>query len=91
LKAVDVVAGDFVRPGDPATNFANTIDQTGGQILIDVKEAATGGEGSVVTLVFEVLAAATQTQIAVTPVNPVGAGERALPFRAPPHMIAVAP
>ncbi|MDO8990573.1 MAG: cohesin domain-containing protein [Sideroxyarcus sp.] len=91
LKAVDVVAGDFVQPGDPASNFANTIDQAGGQILIDVKESVAGGEGNVVTLVFEVLAAAAQTQIAVTPVNPVGAGERVLPFRAPPHVIAVAP
>ena len=93
LKATDVVEGDFLKQGNLPSNFTKTIDQASGQILVDLSGA--GGQahtgGSVATLVFEVTAAAPQSQITVSRITPAGAGGEALAFsRARPHIMAVA-
>lgn len=94
LKAVDVVEGDFLKRGNLPSNFAKTIDQASGQILVDLSGMGAGGTdtgGSVVTLVFEVTAAAPQSQITVSRITSAGAGGEAVAFTAPdPHMLAVA-
>lgn len=93
LKAVDVVEGSLMKQSNMPSNLSKTIDQAGGQVLVDL--SGTGGDGvsaggSVVTLVFEVTAAAAQSQITVSRIVSSGSGGEALAFAAPePHTIAV--
>lgn len=95
LKAVDVAEGDFLKRNDIPSNFIHTIDQAGGQILVDLSGTSANGAtgaGSVVTLVFEVTGTATQSQIAVSQIAPAGNGGEMLPFTAPePHFLVASP
>jgi general secretion pathway protein D len=91
LKAIDAAEGDFMRQDNSPSNFTKTIDQASGQILVDLKGAGAGGEGSVVTLTFEVAAASPQSPVTVSRMNLSGTTGEALAFTAPaPHFIAVA-
>jgi general secretion pathway protein D len=91
LKAIDVAEGDFMQQDNLPSNFTKTIDQASGQILVDLKGAAAGGEGSVVTLTFEVTAATPQSPVVVSRVNLSGSAGEPLTFTAPaPHFVAVA-
>lgn len=91
LKATDVAEGDFMQQDNQPSNFTKTIDQASGQILVDLKGAAPGGEGSVVTLTFEVTAATARSPVVVSRINPSGASGEPLAFTAPaPHFVAVA-
>jgi len=93
LKAVDVVEGDLLKQSNLPSNFTKTIDQASGQIMVDLSGTGGGGAntgGSVATLVFEVTAAAPQSQITVSRITSSGAGGEALAFAAPaPHTLAV--
>ncbi|MFH1493483.1 MAG: cohesin domain-containing protein [Pseudomonadota bacterium] len=94
LKAVDVTEGSFLKQSNMPSNLSKTIDQASGQILVDLSgtgsDVANAG-GSVATLVFEVIAAAPQSQITVSRIASSGAGGEALAFAAPePHVLAVA-
>jgi general secretion pathway protein D len=91
LKATDVAEGDFMQQDNQPSNFTKTIDQASGQILVDLKGAAAGGEGSVVTLTFEVTAATARSPVVVSRINSTGAGGEPLTFTVPaPHFVAVA-
>ncbi len=94
LKALDVVEGEFMKQNSLPANFTKTIDQAGGQILVDLAGTGSGGAsagGSVATLVFEVTAATPQSQITVSRITSSAAGGEALVFAAPePHTLAVA-
>ena len=95
LKAVDVVEGDFFKQGNTQSAFNKTIDQASGQILLDVSGSdsdGASGTGSLITLVFEAVAASPQTQIAVARVAPAGPGGEVRTAAMPdPHVIAVVP
>lgn len=95
LRAVDVTEGSFLRQGDQQSALVKTIDQAGGQILVDVSgmgAAGASGTGSVATLVFEAIAEHPQTQIAVGRAAPSRPGGGALAVSLPqPHVITVAP
>ena len=91
LKATDVAEGDFMQQDNQPSNFTKTIDQASGQILVDLKGAAAAGEGSVVTLTFEVTAATARSPVVVSRINSSGAVGEPLTFTAPaPHFVAVA-
>jgi general secretion pathway protein D len=95
LRAVDVTEGGFLRQGDQQSALVKTIDQAGGQILVDVSGMGgdgASGTGSVATLVFEAIAEHPQTQIAVGRAAPSSPGGEALAVTLPqPHVITVAP
>jgi len=95
LRAVDVVEGGFFRQGSAPSALNKTIDQAGGQILLDVSGSApagTSGTGSLITLLFEALSASPQTQVVVGRLTPAGAGGEALSASPPePHVITVLP
>ncbi len=89
LKAADVAEGNFMKQDNSTSNFTKTIDQESGQVLIDLKGGGSG-EGSVVTMMFEVTAASPQSPVTVSRINLSGAGGEALAFTPPaPHFIAV--
>ncbi|MBW8307323.1 MAG: type II and III secretion system protein [Thiobacillus sp.] len=95
FMAIDVVEGGLFRQNDTPSTFSKTIDQTSGQILVEVSGTAPegmSGTASIVTLVFEATAARPQSQIIVgrmTAVDPAGA-ELAVTLPQP-HLITVAP
>jgi general secretion pathway protein D len=92
LNAVDVTEGSFMQQDGLPTNFTHTIDQASGHILIDLKGSVAGGEGSVITLTFEVMAASQQSPVTVSRIALSGSDGDSLPFTAPnPHFIAVSP
>jgi len=95
LKAVDVVEGGFLKQDNMQSTLNKSIDQASGQILMDVSGSGSEGArgaGSLVTLVFEAIAASPKTQIVVSRLAPGGPGGEALTATTPnPHVIAVVP
>lgn len=93
LKAVDVIEGSFLKQGNAPSKLSKVIDQSTGQILVDLSSSAeTGasGSGSVIAVVFEVVRGASQSQITTSQILPLGIGNETLAFNAPPpHEIAV--
>jgi hypothetical protein len=72
-----------------------TIDQASGQIFLDISGSGpegASGTNSLVTLIFEAIAANPQSQIVVGRLVPSGAGGAVLTATPPdPHVIAVVP
>ncbi len=93
LKALDVIEGSFLKQDNSPSKLTKVIDQTTGQILIDLSSTAAAGAsgtGSVVAVVFEVLQGASQSQITTSQILPLGTGNETLTFNAPPpYAIAV--
>ncbi|HLY97346.1 MAG TPA: cohesin domain-containing protein, partial [Sideroxyarcus sp.] len=87
LKAVDVIEGSFLKQGNSPTQLTKVIDQTSGQILVNLSSSATTGAsgiGSLVAIVFEVTRAVSQSQITTSQILPIGSGGETLAFNAPP-------
>jgi general secretion pathway protein D len=92
LKAIDVTPGDWLQTDGQPPGFTHTIDQPSGQILVDMKGAASGEDGSVVMLSFEVTAATPQSPVTASRVTLSGtAGEPLAAMPPAPHFIAVTP
>jgi general secretion pathway protein D len=95
LRALDVTEGDFLRQGGQPSTLVKTIDQAGGQILVDISGLGSdgaSGTGSVVTLSFEAIAEHPQTQITLGRAAPSAPGGGELTATVPaPHAIAVTP
>jgi len=95
MRAVDVVEGSFLKQDSAQSAINKTIDQAGGQILLELSGSGpdgASGTGSLVTLMFEAITAHPQTQVVVGRVAPGGPGGEALAATPPdPHVIAVVP
>ncbi len=95
FKAVDAVEGGFLKQDGKQSTLNKTIDQAGGQILLDLSGGGSdgvSGAGSLVTLVFEALSANPTSQIVVGRLAPSGPGGEALTAAPPaPYGIAVVP
>ncbi len=95
LKAVEVVEGGFFKQGNTQSGLKRSIDQAGGQILLDLSGGSAegvSGTGSLATLVFEAIAPNPQTRVVVGRLEPGGPGGEALTTAMPdPHVIAVVP
>jgi general secretion pathway protein D len=95
FRAVNVVEGGFLNQDNMPSTLNKTIDQAGGQILLDLTGSdpeGASGTGSLVTLVFEALAAHPRSQIVVGRLSPSGPDDEALESSPPaPHVIAVTP
>jgi general secretion pathway protein D len=94
FKVVDVTEGGFFRQNDTQSVFNKTIDQTGGQVQVDVAGSGGGasGSGSLVTLTLQATAPHPQSQIVVGRMTPVAAGGAEVAATLPePYAITVAP
>ena len=94
LRAVESVEGGFAKQGGSAAAFTRDINQSGGQIAVDVTngdEQGARGSGSLTTITFEA-AAAGPIQIGVASVSVVGVTGEAINFIAPAtHNMTLAP
>jgi len=77
LEVVDVSEGDFLKANNAQTVFSSNVDQSGGQVVVDVSQPGlegAGGRGSLAALTFKVTAANPGTPITVsaTAVNVAG-------------------
>jgi general secretion pathway protein D len=95
LKAVDLEEGGFLKQNNMQSTLTKTIDQNSGQILLDVSgqgSEGVSGTGSVVTLIFEAIAAKPHSQISVGRIASTTPGGEVLASSLPePHAIAVVP
>ncbi len=93
LKAVDATEGSILKQGGGPSTFNKSIDQPGGQVLVDLSGQGPkdpGQSGTVATVTFEVLAPAPQSKIAVSRISSSGSGGKDLSFAAPePHVVAL--
>ena len=95
FRAIDVVEGGFLQQGNAPLVLSKAIDQASGQIQLDIVGGSpdgASGTGTLVTLVFEAVAANPNSQIVVGRLAPTGAGGSALAASAPdPHVVSVIP
>jgi hypothetical protein len=90
LKAVDVVEGDSLKRGAVQSSMKKHIDQSGGNITADLAGAGSTGTASVVTLTFEVIAAAQGTTVSIDSISATDANGEAVSLTAPePHIITL--
>lgn len=93
FKALDVSEGGFFRQGGVQPTFVKTIDQTSGQILVELsggEGAFSSGSASLVTLKFQATAEHPQSQIVVGHLAPAGPGGEDVAASLPePHVITV--
>jgi general secretion pathway protein D len=90
LKAVDVNEGDALKQNNAQARMNKNIDQTAGIITADLSGAGGSGSGNLVTLTFEVLAAAQGTSVSINSITATGSNGEGLPQNAPePHVISL--
>ena len=90
LKVTDVNEGDSLKHGAAQASMNKHIDQAGGGITVDLTGAGSSSAGSIVTLTFEVIAAAQGTSVSVDAVSATDANGGGLSLSAPePHVIAL--
>ncbi len=92
LKAVDVIEGDVMKHNNAASSLTKNIDQAGGDITVELTGAGANVSSGVVTLQFEVIAAAQGTAVSVGSIAAVGINGEAITLTAPDaHVIATSP
>jgi general secretion pathway protein D len=95
FKALDAVEGGFLKQNNMQSTLNKSIDQVGGQILLELSGSApdgASGTDSLVTLIFEAIAPHPQSRIVVGRVAPSGPGGEAMTATPPnPHVITVVP
>jgi general secretion pathway protein D len=90
LKVIDVNEGDALKRGTAQASMTKHIDQTGGGITVDLTGAGAASAGSIVTLTFEVMAAAQGTSVSVDAVSATDANGGGASLAAPePYVIAL--
>ncbi len=90
LKAVDVIEGISMKRNNALSSFTKNIDQAGGVISADLSGTGASGSASVVTLVFEVIAAVPESSVTINSITSSGENGEALSPTAPaPHVISV--
>jgi hypothetical protein len=90
LKVIDVSEGDSLKRGTGQSSMNKHIDQAGGGITVDLTGAGSNSAGSVVTLMFEVIAAAQGTAVSVDAISATDVNGGGLSLAAPePQVITL--
>jgi general secretion pathway protein D len=89
LKAVGVSEGDAMKHNNASASLNKTIDQTGGNISVDLKGSGAATGGSLVSLTFEVVAPAQGTSVTLGSINAtLESGESQTPAEPVPFSIS---
>ena len=94
LEVVDVAEGDFLKGNNAQTVFSSNVDQSGGQVSVDVSQPGlegAGGRGSLAVLTFKVTAANPQAPISVSGSAVNAAGDQVKVNLPAPHKVALMP
>jgi len=96
LRVNKVSEGNFWKQSGASTTFTKIVDEKSGQIIIEVTQPAgqegVKGEGSIMTLNFDVIAGLPRSQITVTRIKPIDAAGNALSAAFPePYNIRLRP
>ena len=95
FRALSVNEGGLLQQTNAPMVLSKSIDQSNGQIQLDVAASnpeGASGTGTLVTLVFEAIASNVESPIAVGRLAPTGPGGAPLPAIAPrPHVVSVIP
>ncbi|NTV94327.1 MAG: hypothetical protein HGA75_02805 [Thiobacillus sp.] len=93
LKAVEAEEGGYMKQNGLPSSFSRTIDASSGQIVVDLSGRGTeGASGSVVTLIFEILADKPRAQVAVSRILTLNPGGESVTANLPePFAITVQP
>jgi hypothetical protein len=90
LKVIDVSEGDSLKHGTVQSSLDKHIDQTGGNISVDLAGAGSESAGGIVTLTFEVISAAQGTAVSVDSVSATDVNGGGLSVTAPePQVITL--
>jgi general secretion pathway protein D len=90
LKAIDVNEGDALKRNNASSNMNKNIDQTSGNITVELSGLGSGSSATIVTLTFEVTAVAQGTSVSVNSATATGINGEGLPMNSPdPHVIAL--
>ena len=94
LQVMDVAEGDFLKGNNVQTVFNSNVDQSGGQVTVDMSQPGqegAGGRGSLAVLTFKALAPISQAPITVSgsAVNAAGDSVQVNPPAA--HNVALLP
>ncbi len=90
LKAVDAVEGGSLKQKNVRSTFTKNMDQTPGEIAVEMSGAGAANPATVVTLMFDVIAPAAAASVAINSIKVTGANGEAIAAVAPvAHVIAV--
>jgi general secretion pathway protein D len=90
LKAIDVTEGDSLKRNSSESNLNKNIDQSSGNITVDLSGAGSTGNASVVSLAFEVIAPAQGTSVSINSSTATGLKGEGISLTAPePHVITL--
>jgi hypothetical protein len=90
LRVVDVTEGDSLKRGATQASMNKRIDQSGGNITLDLSGAGSGVAANVITLVLEVISPAQGTSVSVDSVTASDTSGDAITVVAPEaHVIAL--
>jgi general secretion pathway protein D len=91
LKAVDVVDGGYLKTDTSPAVLNKSIDQATGVVTADLSAGTGSGAGSLLTLMFEVMAEAPAAAVSINRITATSESGTALSIAAPaPHVLAVA-
>ncbi len=91
LKAVDVNEGNALKGNNSPSTMTKNINQSGGNISVEMSGAGSTGAGNIVMITFEVTAVAQGTAVSVDSISATGTNGEGVPVAAPEsHVIAVA-
>ena len=89
LKAIDVIEGDALRRNNATSNLNKNIDQSGGSISVELSGTGSSGAAGVVSLMFEVISAASESSVTIDSTTAAGASGEAFSLTPPaPHVIS---
>lgn len=90
LKVIDVNEGNALKGINTPSTMTKNINQSGGNISVEMSGSGTTGAGNLMTITFEVTAAAQGTAVSVDSINATGTNGEGIPVAAPEsHAITV--
>jgi general secretion pathway protein D len=66
LKAVDVVEGNSMKQNNSASSLSKVIDLSAGDVAVELNGSGAAKAGSILTLIFEVIAPAEETTVSIS-------------------------
>jgi general secretion pathway protein D len=83
LKVIDVSEGSALKGNNSPSNMTKNINQSGGNISLEISGSGSAGTANIATITFEVTSIAQGTAVSVDSINATGASGDGIPVIAP--------